>query len=493
MSDARVGTGSGVLDTALNGGLPERRAILVTGGPGTGKSTLSMQFLQEGLENGERCLFVSTEQQIDELRDSFSGFGYELDHEGLSITTVHATPGHTLQSGEKEELVLSTLDGEQHFDESFAAPFKSKYIKEHLRRFKECDRVVIDSLSGLKPVADTKRDFDRVTLDLIQLCTTEFGATTLLTSEQTRKENEEYNRSQFKTHGVLQLWRQPIEGEQHRFIEILKMRGVDHDMRRFEVHFTDGGIKVAPRRRVFPNLFDQQDFVPTGIDGLDSLLGGGLLKGATTLVEHDGDASVHAIIMSAFKTAIENDAAITFVPSVNMSPERLANMFDDFVGDVERLLDDDRLFVIDTVSVRDDSAHNVFTLQDNDRSIEEVLETIDERRGDRAMLSIINTETMVQSLNEKTARRVRYWSEANLLGQDDITVNVHNPKTMDEKLAEFYHNSAWQVCRTWLERSGLQYVKVDKSPNGVLGSTRLVEYIDDSPYMKVLRAPSGTN
>ncbi|MFB6304876.1 MAG: RAD55 family ATPase, partial [Haloferacaceae archaeon] len=65
----KVGTGEPVLDGMLRGGLPENRAVLVTGGPGTGKSTLAMQFLQAGLERGETALYVSTEQTIEELRD----------------------------------------------------------------------------------------------------------------------------------------------------------------------------------------------------------------------------------------------------------------------------------------------------------------------------------------------------------------------------------------------------------------------------------------
>ncbi|AEN06540.1 circadian oscillation regulator KaiC-like protein [halophilic archaeon DL31] len=52
----------------LDGGYPEERAVLLTSTPGTGKSTLAMQFLQEGLQNGESWLFISTEQTVDELR-----------------------------------------------------------------------------------------------------------------------------------------------------------------------------------------------------------------------------------------------------------------------------------------------------------------------------------------------------------------------------------------------------------------------------------------
>ncbi|MFC7177312.1 RAD55 family ATPase [Halosegnis marinus] len=63
-----------------------------SGGPGTGKTTFAMQFLQEGIATGERCLFVSTEQTREELRDSFAGYEFDLDHELLGVTTLHPSP-----------------------------------------------------------------------------------------------------------------------------------------------------------------------------------------------------------------------------------------------------------------------------------------------------------------------------------------------------------------------------------------------------------------
>lgn len=93
-----VDTGSEMLDRMLGGGLPARRATLVTGGPGAGKSTFGMQFLHAGVEAGETGLYVSTEQTIDEIRQSFAGFEFDLDDPGVNVTTLHATPGQTIES-----------------------------------------------------------------------------------------------------------------------------------------------------------------------------------------------------------------------------------------------------------------------------------------------------------------------------------------------------------------------------------------------------------
>jgi circadian clock protein KaiC len=56
-----VSTGVDGLDDVLGGGLPRGRSLLLSGGPGTGKTTIGMSFLQAGLAAGEECLFLTTE------------------------------------------------------------------------------------------------------------------------------------------------------------------------------------------------------------------------------------------------------------------------------------------------------------------------------------------------------------------------------------------------------------------------------------------------
>ncbi|MCJ7429336.1 MAG: RAD55 family ATPase, partial [Candidatus Nanohaloarchaeota archaeon QJJ-5] len=80
MTSTRLSLGDPILNRMLNGGIPSNRTTLITGAAGTGKSTLAMQFLQEGLQNGEDCLYISTEQTPAEIQDAFSDFSFNLDH-----------------------------------------------------------------------------------------------------------------------------------------------------------------------------------------------------------------------------------------------------------------------------------------------------------------------------------------------------------------------------------------------------------------------------
>ncbi|MEE6210054.1 ATPase domain-containing protein [Salarchaeum sp. III] len=485
-----IPTGDNILDRALNGGLPENRAYLVTGGPGTGKSTLAMNFLQAGLERGERCLYISTEQSPQGLREAFEEFSFEMHHENLTITSVHATPGDPLD-GEQGELTLETLGEDAVVGAEFDPPFSATHVERHLERFAPADRVVFDSLSGVRLVASSDGEFHRATLDLIRLFSEAFDATSIFTAERVDDADgtvPDYHPSEFKFHGVFRVWRDDTAGEYHRFIEIPKMRGVDHDLRRYELHLANGTIRVVPRNRSLPPEFAGRGQLSTGVDGLDDLLGGGLLRETTSLVTHDGNAGVHALVVSVVVEALANGATVTLVPAVNTSLDHLRHLVADRIGDLDDLFDENRLFVVDAVESDEERHRNVFSLGKT-FSAEDVFREIDERRGERANVTVVNTATVVQSLGEERARELRYWRESTLHGPDDHTMYVHDPATMPDELAAFYREGAWQIARTWLDGTGLQYIKLEKSPGGALGSTRLVEYTTEPPYVNVLSAP----
>src|SRR4051812_3016624 len=85
----RASTGIAGLDDILFGGLPVHRVYLVEGQPGTGKTTLSLQFLLEGSRNGERCLYVTLSETAAELREVAKSHGWSLD--GIELYELEAT------------------------------------------------------------------------------------------------------------------------------------------------------------------------------------------------------------------------------------------------------------------------------------------------------------------------------------------------------------------------------------------------------------------
>ncbi len=298
-----VATGSEVLDQMLGGGLPANRTTLVTGGPGTGKSTFGMQFLQAGLAAGETGLYISTEQTIDEIQQSFAEFEFDLSADGLAMTTIHATPGQTIE--QEEALTLETFEDSESPLGEYGIPFTVEYIKDHIDKFAPVDRIVFDSTSGLEALAEEPTRFRRTILDLIRFFSDKLEATTLLTAEEHGEGGVESEILQFTTHGVIRFSYTTVSSDRHRSLEIMKMRGVDHDHRRVEVQFTEQGIRLGPRRRSQPPALKTHAHQPIGIDGLDSLTGGGLVTGAGVLLEYDSQVNLNALLGRLLTFGIE--------------------------------------------------------------------------------------------------------------------------------------------------------------------------------------------
>jgi KaiC/GvpD/RAD55 family RecA-like ATPase len=492
-------TGDAVLDEVLCGGYPENRSVLVTGGPGTGKSTLGMQFVQQGLADGERCVYLSTEQTLPELHDSFENFAFDLDHERLSVASIHAVPGQTIE-GDDAELTLDTLgEDEEGLGENFAAPFTRQYVQEYLRKFEPCDRIVLDSVSGLRPIAANMRVFRRAVLDLIQLFSQEFTATSLLVSEETQGSDAGDNQQlqgndtlRYNTHGVIRLWRESVRGDLQRFLRVHKMRGVDHDTRDFVIEISKEGINIVPRFRSPGSRLVDSGHLSTGILGLDQLLNGGLLKGSVTLVEHDGKANLTTITNSVLSQAIDDDWSISFTPPTDINPDQLWRLFEERLGSVDELLKDDRLFIQDPTNTFDDSVLNVYTYDDNSGRGQSVgamdlmsdISAIDDARGDDPMLYVINTKSLLKILDAEEIKTLRQWTLVNAVDPEDAIVYIHNPSLLPGTLGEYFVDEAMQVLETWLHR-GMQFLVLKKAPTNNIGRTRYVEYIQSSPYVKI--------
>ncbi len=518
-------TGVSVLDGMLNGGLPDNRVTLLIGGPGSGKTTLAMQYLIEGLERGERCLFVSTEQTPSELRDSFAPYNFDLDHELLTIKTIHATSGRTIeQEAEEPRMVLGSLVDEERYDEAdefpedhsaaafgrYRTPFTGEGIQDALLEHGPCDRVVFDSISGLEVMADDPRVYRRSVLDIIRLFTDGFGATTLFTAEEPADGRDDFVGSggmlQFNTHGVIELSREQVDGDFHRFIQVQKMRGVDHATQAFELEFHYEGVHVVPESRTPSSTLVPNETLSTGINGLDRLCGGGLIAGGTALLDHDGRASVYPVVANILIESIRRGQAIVLLPPSSLEPSHLDALVAERVGSVRELLAADRLFVLDLGGSWDEYGYNVFAISDFERGLRQmfgglstlvswkmkrIFKRINQRRSGQTALSVVFTEAMLQEFSPNEVRQLHQWAKKNLFVPNDTVLFVQNPAVMDESLSENFVLDAQQMLRTWIHENGLQYLKLEKSPTGQLGSSKLLEHVDYPPYIRVQRSRSA--
>jgi circadian clock protein KaiC len=262
-------TGIAGLDAVLAGGLPRDRLFLVEGTPGTGKTTLALQFLLEGQRLGERGMYVTLSETADELRAAAASHGWSLD--GLSV--VELVPEADL-GGEQEQTLLHPAE--------FELGETTGRILERVKQERPA-RLVLDSLSELRLLAQSPLRYRRQILALKHRFTSQ-RCTVLLLDDQTAESRDLQLRS--IAHGVIALELSSNRyGAERRSLNVVKMRGVRFRGGHHDYTIETGGLAVYPRLVVSEHRAELLPApVGTGIAELDALLGGGLVPGTSTLI-----------------------------------------------------------------------------------------------------------------------------------------------------------------------------------------------------------------
>ena len=269
MSGDLVSTGISGLDDILGGGLTRDRLYLLEGAPGTGKTTLSVQFLLNGTARGERGLYVTLSETADELRASAVSHGWSLD--GMEIYELVSDLGLDPDS---EQSILHPSDIEL-----------GETVKEVIARVDESKpaRVVFDSLSELRLLAQNPLRYRRQILALKQFFAKRC-CTVLMLDDRTSEPGGQQLHS--IAHGVISLEQAPREfGSERRRLRIPKMRGIKFRGGYHDFLLDTGGLTVFPRLVAAEHRASfNAKAASTGLAELDLLLGGGLVPGTNTLL-----------------------------------------------------------------------------------------------------------------------------------------------------------------------------------------------------------------
>lgn len=268
-SPRRISTGIAGLDNILGGGLPSDRLYLIQGDPGTGKTTLALQFLLEGVKAGERVLFITLSETEDELRAVASSHGWKLD--GISVFELSAAQ----QSRSAEQNTLFH-PSEVELNEV------TQVLLDEVERLNPT-RVVLDSLSELRLLAQSPLRFRRQVLALKQYFV---GRNTTVILLDDRVSGGAEAQAHTVAHGVMELDQiAPDYGTDRRRMRIIKLRGVKFRGGFHDFLIQHGGLRVFPRLIASEHHASTLNtVVPSGIKELDSLLGGGVLNGTSMLI-----------------------------------------------------------------------------------------------------------------------------------------------------------------------------------------------------------------
>jgi circadian clock protein KaiC len=242
MAIDRCETGIPELDQILRGGIPRGNVVLLAGGSGMGKTTLSMEFLAHGAEKGEPGLFLSVTEPVTTLERNVKEYAFiqpEFFTDGrirlLDLRAVLRKMG--LAPGQDY-----TLEDSEALVEALEAIVQQYKLK----------RLVIDSITAICQRLEQTgsiRDF----IFRLGLALSELGCTTILTSETPPRELKYsmFGVEEFISDGILFLSEMERQNDLVRTLQVIKMRGTEHSRARFMMDISEFGISLAPLLKKF--------------------------------------------------------------------------------------------------------------------------------------------------------------------------------------------------------------------------------------------------
>ncbi|MHB2267339.1 ATPase domain-containing protein [Aliihoeflea sp. PC F10.4] len=322
----RAKTGVEGLDDILSGGLTEGHVFLLEGSPGTGKTTIALNFLIEGEKLGEPGLYITLSETEDELRAGAASHGWEL---GPLISVFEVVPPESLLNADQQQSLLYSSDLE--LGET------TRLIFETVERVKP-KRIVLDSLSEIRLLAQGSLRYRRQILALKHYFARS-GGTVIMLDDLTAESADKTVHS--VVHGVVHLEElAPEYGSERRRARITKYRGTAYRGGYHDMKIVTGGVEVYPRLIALEHRTDfDRRTMSSGVAQLDALLGGGIEQGTSALVLGPAGAGKSLIAIQFIMSAIargEKAAMFLFDEELGLLFDRMKSMGFDLPAEIDR-------------------------------------------------------------------------------------------------------------------------------------------------------------
>lgn len=289
-------TGIAGLDEILRGGLPRHQMYFIQGDPGAGKTTLSFQFLLEGVRRGEKALYVTLSASASDLQRVARSHGWDLT--GIDIYEQFRTadsPDTTIFRPAEIELAKTV-----------------RAILDAIET-RQPDRVVIDSLGEIRLLSDTALRYRKQLLTMKEFFR-DRRITALVLDDRSIAARE--SEIQGLAEGVIVLTvTSPLYGNTRRALQVVKLRGVGFRGGCHDFIIGKGGLTVFPRLSAGQHVVSREEgVIRSDVPEIDALVGGGLERGSATMIMGPAGVGKSSLAMQfATSAAAKNERVAFFI------------------------------------------------------------------------------------------------------------------------------------------------------------------------------------
>ncbi|GLB60533.1 ATPase domain-containing protein [Cytobacillus sp. NCCP-133] len=470
----KVSTGIRGLDKVLDGGIPQGSAVVLEGAPGTGKTTLGMQFLYKGIvDHNEPGIFFTFEEFPDQIYEDMKSYGWDLkDLERKNMLRVIGISPDILL----EQMVAN--DG----------------LFEQLVREIDGKRIVIDSISLFEYLSNEAGEKGRSILYTVRNIVRKFGLTSLFIQEDDNLDKSKIPFEHFIADGVIRLsLKEHMNIYRKRTLEVTKMRGTKIKEGEHIYQITDSGIYLLLASQIVTDKYisDNNEKIKTGIPKLDSLLGGGMAKGAVYMLDTNSKANYRHIVGAIYAERVKAGNRILSLLSSTQTITELKALMDLYGINIDQLAKEKRFYFIEHYNRPFPAGWegSVFQVQDMKNEEydlflrEKCTSLIKDNHEDWFAYYDLST-----IFNERGAEYVlrSFAKETAFARSVGMTVLVLcNFKEVGVQAASFLERTSNGVFKTWVDGS-YQYMQVTKSPDGQISKPYLLESIDQKPYIRLV-------
>jgi circadian clock protein KaiC len=400
------------LDEILEGGLPQGRTTVVSGGPGSGKTVLALEFLCRGAQAGEPGVFVTFEERAEAIRLNALSMGWDLA---------------ALESAGKIAIIEARLHGEEVVSGDFDIQGMLAIADGHIKRI-GARRIVMDALDVLLRVyGDSQRE--RNELSRLHNWLTDQGLTSVLSVKTLRDESQEsqFEFLDFMADCVIRLDHRVVGQVATRRLRVIKYRGSSFGTNEYPYVFGEHGIVLFPLTTAELTHQPLGEKVSTGLQGLDRMLHGGFRLASCILISGNSGAGKTTLASTFAQAACLRGERVLYLNFEESKEAMISGMLSPGI-DLRSPIRDEKLLI--------QTAMPESTGSDN--HLNRIMETIDHFRPNHLILDAVSACVRMGSKQSAFDFMMRLVSVVKAQGITSILTNQSNRNSRignDEELS----------------------------------------------------------